>query len=35
VVRTAFQFRLNRWGLLRSGLFARDTAPIAHSRLRT
>jgi glycosyltransferase involved in cell wall biosynthesis len=32
VVRTAFQFRLNRWGLLRSPLFERGRAPVAISR---
>ena len=32
VVRTALQFRLNRWGLLRSPLFARPRAPVAISR---
>jgi glycosyltransferase involved in cell wall biosynthesis len=34
VVRTALQFRLNRWGLLRSRIFDRAAAPIANSRLR-
>ena len=35
VVRTALQFRLNRWGLLRSPLFARPSAPVANSRTRS
>jgi len=35
VVRTAFQFRLNRWGLQRSRLFARATAPAAAGNPRT
>jgi glycosyltransferase involved in cell wall biosynthesis len=35
VVRTAFQFRLNRWGLLRSRLFASAGAPAAADNPRT